>query len=273
MRSFGGDSELTGAQLREAPVHWPRPSVLEVSIETLDGVGPKLAEAAAEAGIATVGDLLLRFPHSHRDRTVVPVAEVEVGDKATLQVEVMGAKPSNFRRRGLSILSVKVGDESDSIRATWFNQPWVAQKLTPGSRLLLTGSRDKRGFRVSEYELLSSGPRVLSSGEGGAAGGGVLDPLPQRHPRERRRSSVPVHPATEQLKAQRIRQWVEQVIPWVENMPEPLPAELRARRGFAGVADAFQAVHFPDAEADVEQARQRFGLRGALSLPGDPHDS
>jgi ATP-dependent DNA helicase RecG len=237
VRSFGGDAELTGAQLREAPVHWPRPGVLDVSIEALDGVGPKLAEAAAEAGIATVGDLLLRFPHSHRDRTVVPVAEVDVGDKATVQVEVLGAKPSNFRRRGLSILSVKVSDESDSIRATWFNQPWVASKLTPGARLLLTGSRDKRGFRVSEYELLASG---VSDSEGSGL--------------------MPVHPATEQLKAQKIRQWVEQAIRWVGNMPEPLPTELRARRGLAGVADAVKAVHFPESEVDIEGARHRLAF-------------
>jgi len=236
VRSFAGDLDLTEARLREAPVHWPRPSVLDVSLTALDGVGPKLAEAAAEAGIATLGDLLLRFPHSHRDRTVVPVADVEVGDKATVQVDLLSAKPSNFRRRGLSILSVKVGDESGSIRATWFNQPWVAQKLTPGARLLLTGSRDKRGFRISEYEFLASGTRGSESG------------------------LVPVHPATEQLKAQRIRQWVEQVIRWAGNMPEPLPAELRARRGLAGIADAVKAVHFPEGEADVEPARHRLAF-------------
>jgi ATP-dependent DNA helicase RecG len=260
VRSFGGKAELTAAQQREAPVHWPRPSVLDVSIEVLDGVGPKLAEAAAQSGISTVGDLLLRFPHSHRDRTVVPVAEVDVGAKGTIQVEVLGAKPSNFRRSGLSILSVKVGDESGSIRATWFNQPWVAQKLTPGVRLLLTGSRDKRGFRVSEYELLNSGPRVLASGEGGTAGEGVLDPLPPTPPAGEASRLMPVHPATEQLKAQKIRQWVEQAIRWVGNLPEPLPAELRARRRLAGVADAVRAVHFPDAEADVEGARQRLAF-------------
>jgi ATP-dependent DNA helicase RecG len=242
VRSLGSDSELTEAQLREASVHWPRPSTLDVSIEALSGVGPKLAEAAAETGLSTVGDLLLRFPHSHRDRTVVSVADLEVGDKATVRVEVLGAKPSNFRRRGLSILSVKAGDDSGSIRATWFNQPWVAQKLTPGARLLLTGSRDKRGFRVSEYEVL---PAEQEEGH--------------PHPPSTQRL-VPVHPATEQLKAQRIRQWVEQAIGWVGNVPEPLPAELRARRGLAGVADAIRAVHFPESDADVEQARHRLAF-------------
>jgi len=243
-RSFAGASELTPAQLREAPVRWPRPSALETSLESLDGVGPRLAEAAAEAGLATVGDLLLRVPHSHRDRTVAPVGELEIGAKATIRVEVLGAKPSAFRRRGLSILSVKVGDDSGSVRATWFNQPWVAKKLAPGTGLLLTGSKDKRGFRVSEYEIV---------------GGEDERPRSPDDPR-----LVPVHPATEQLKAQRIRGWVEQAISLAPNAIEPLPAELRARRGLAGIADALTAVHFPESEEEVEEARMRLAFEELL---------
>ena len=157
MRSFAGASELSPAQLRDAPIHWPRPSALDVSLAALRGVGPKLAETAREAGIATVGDLLLRFPHSHRDRTIVPVAELEPGAAGTVEVEVLGTTPRPFRRRGLSITSVKVGDESGSLRATWFNQPWVAPKLEPGVRLLLTGSRDKRGLGSASTSSCDSG--------------------------------------------------------------------------------------------------------------------
>ena len=169
-RSFAGGSWLTLEQLRDAPVHWPRPSVLDASLKAIEGVGPKLAAAAAEAGIASVGDLLLRFPHTHRDRTVVPVASLEPGRQATIRVEVLADARRPFRRRGLSILTVKVGDESGSLRAAWFNQPWLTPKLTAGTGLLLTGSKDKRGFRVSEYEFLALRPRVLSEGKGGSAG-------------------------------------------------------------------------------------------------------
>ena len=256
-RSFAAAVELTRGQLVDAPVHWPRPGALDVSLNALKGVGPRLAEAAAEAGIATVGDLLLRFPHSHRDRTVVPVATLEPGKQATIRVEVLGDRANTFRRRGLSITSIKVGDGSGAVRATWFNQPWVAQKLTHGSLLLLTGSRDKRGFRVSEYEPLPSA--------GGVGEGGVEDdparsapPSPTTGPAAER--LVPVHPATEQLKAQRIRQWIEQAIRLVGNEIEALPAELRVRRGLAGVVDAIKAVHFPETETDVEQARERLAF-------------
>jgi len=208
----------------------------------LGGVGPKLAEAAADAGIATVGDLLLRFPHSHRDRTIVPVATLEPGKQASILVGVLGDRPSTFRRQKLSITSVKVGDDSGAVRASWFNQPWIARKLEQGSRLLLTGSRDKRGFRVSEYEVMADGPRVLSP------------------PAEEAQKLVPVHPATEALKAQRIRQWMEQAVRWVGNVLEPLPVELRLRRGLAGAADAVKAVHFPEEEGEVEEARQRLAF-------------
>jgi ATP-dependent DNA helicase RecG len=296
LRSFAGASEPTREQLRAAPVHRPRASLLDRPLTTLSGVGPKLAEAAAEAGIVTIGDLLWRIPHSHRDRTIEPLAGVEPGRRATVLVEVLGAKPNAFRRRGLSIVSVKVGDESGTVKATWFNQPWIAQKLAPGTGLLLTGSRDKRGFRVSEYEFMASSPRVLSPGRRGTGWGFRLTfsvdrgrpaagELPKKYktlhphpvpPTVSRNSTptppagesemapathgtglVPVHPATARLKPQRIRQWVGQAVAWAGDAVEPLPAEMRARRGLAGVGDAIKAVHFPESETDVEQARER----------------
>jgi ATP-dependent DNA helicase RecG len=237
VRAFASKVELSPAQLRDAPIRWPRPSVLDVSLQALEGVGPRTAERAAGAGVATVGDLLLRFPRRHLDRMIVPVASLEPKQKATIAVEVRADAGRPFRRRGLSIVSAKVGDASGVVRATWFNQPWLAQKLTGGTQLLLTGSVGKRGFTVSEYEFTDAAdPQAPSQGEG---------------------ELVPVHPGTERLKAQRLRQWIDQAIASVHNLSEPLPAELRVRYRLAGVADAVKAIHFPEAARDVEEARER----------------
>ncbi|HUC07750.1 MAG TPA: ATP-dependent DNA helicase RecG [Solirubrobacterales bacterium] len=244
--------------MRDAPLHWPRLSALDVSLQALEGVGPKLAETAADAGIATVGDLLTRFPHRHRDHQIIPVASLEPKQQASIAVEVLANAGRPFRRRGLSILSVKVGDESGTTRATWFNQPWLNSKLTEGTRMLLTGTADKRGFRVSEYEFIAGSPRVLSPEEGDTAGSprAVLDPPPPAPPAGDA-ALVPVHPGTEQLKPQRLRHWMEQAVRSVGNVLEPLPSELRARRGLAGAADAIKAVHFPETSEEVEAARER----------------
>jgi ATP-dependent DNA helicase RecG len=258
VRAFASKAELTPTQLRDAPVRWPRPSVLDVSLQALEGVGPKTAEAAASAGVATVGDLLLLFPHRHRDRTVVPVASLEDKQQATIQVEVLGNAPRPFRRRGLSIVGVKVGDGSGAVRATWFNQPWVSAKLVPGTQLLLSGTLGKRGFVVSEYEFVAAGPRVLSEGEGGAAGSprAVLGP-PHPPPPAEESGLVPVHPLTEGLRGKQVRGWLEQAIGLAPNLIDGVPAAVRVRHELAGVADAVKAMHFPKTAEEAEAARER----------------
>jgi ATP-dependent DNA helicase RecG len=257
VRSFGGERELTAADLRGAPVHWPRPSVLAASIQALDGVGPKLAEAAEEAGIRTIGDVLLRFPHRHRERQLRQLADLQEGESGTVLVEVLGAKPRPFRKRRLTIVGVKVGDESGHVRATWFNQPWVAEKLNPGAEFLLTGKLTNRGFGVSEWELVTAGG---GPGEGPRTDEPARpqDPPPGQDPPPA--SFVPIHPATENLRPQKIREWAEQACGFAPNAIEGLPAQLRASRNLASIGDAIRSAHFPDSEPDLATARKRLAF-------------
>ena len=114
---------------------------------------------------------------------------------------------------------------------------------------------------------------------GGAAGGtgprsaytaGPVGPLPRQDPRAGTPAApppglhttglVPVHPATEKLKASRIREWVWQTMALTKDAIEPLPAELRARRDLASAADALNAVHFPETRTDCEGARRRLAF-------------
>lgn len=254
-RAFGSGAPQAREELRAAPVRLPRPSRLAAPLRSLAGIGPKLSAAAAEAGIETLGDLLLRVPHSYHDRAEpTELAELRIAEEATVLVEVRSAKLRPTRRRGLTIVEAKVFDDSGPATATWFNQAWLAEKLTPGTRLLLRGQLDRRGFRVAEHELLDEG------------GDDSLDPsrplrgaAPGRRPPPGVHTTglVPVHPATEKLRVQRLREWVWQAAGLASDALEPLPAELRARRSLAAAADARVAVHFPSSEAEVEGARSR----------------
>jgi ATP-dependent DNA helicase RecG len=256
VRSFAGERELGRGELLDAPVHWPRPSVLELGLGALKGVGPKTAEAAAAAGLRNVGDLLFHIPRRHRDLRIRELGSLEPGETATVLVEVQGSQPRPFRRGRLRMVSVKVGDETGHVRATWFNQPWVAGKLIPGTELLMTGKFSGKGFAVREWELASS-----------AGGEGAGDPEhpaqgSPNSPRQDPQSSalVPLHGATEAIRPAQIRAWIEQVVSWAPNAIEGLPAELRARRELAGVGDALRAVQLPDSIEDVEGARDRLGF-------------
>ncbi|HEX3736804.1 MAG TPA: ATP-dependent DNA helicase RecG [Solirubrobacterales bacterium] len=278
MRGFAGVGAPSRAELLSAGIHWPRPSVLETGLEALDGIGPKLAEAARQAGIATVGDLLYRFPRSHRDRQIRALASLENGETGTVLVQVLGNPPRPFRRGKLTMVGVKVGDESDHVRATWFNQPWVSGKLEKGSQILITGKRSPKGLAVQEWELVA--PAVERDGRADdalrpagpapehedCARGIRARPHARGHPPEKPgqppggASFVPVHPATEDLPPKRIREWAEQAVRLAPNAIEGLPSHLRAKRHLGSVGAAIKAAHFPESAEQLEEARRRLGF-------------
>jgi ATP-dependent DNA helicase RecG len=240
-RALGSGSAQDRAELRRATLRSrPRPSLLGAPLTALRGAGPRLAAAARELGIETVGDLLCHVPHGYRERAPVrEVADLRIDEEATLMVEVRSARVRPTRRRNLRIVEATVADASGPTKAVWFNQAWLAQRLVPGTRLLLNGRLDRGGFRVDAHEIV---------GEGGDVRGIHTTGL------------VPVHPASERLRPNRIREWAWQAIDAAVQAIEPLPAELRARRGLPGEADALRVVHFPESNDDATAARERLAL-------------
>ena len=242
-RALGSGRPLTREQLLAAPVRWPIPAILDAPLTTLRGAGPKLSEAAAEIGIENLGDLLRHRPHSYRDRaTPIGLGGMKLGEEATVEVAVSKAgRVRPTRRRGLTILEAGVSDASGAATAIWFNRAWLAERLQPGTRLLLRGKLEKRGFTVTEHELLD-GPDT-------AAPAGLHTT-----------GLVPVHPASERLRPQKLREWVWQATPVVRHAIEPVPSRLRRRAGLAGAADALTASHFPADEGEAAEARRRLAF-------------
>ncbi len=232
---------LEPADLMDAPLKTtPRPSILDAPITKLKGAGPKLSAAAAEMGIESLGDLLRHVPRSYRDRAnPVGVGDLRLGEEATVEVEVAGAKLRPTRRRQLTILEADVFDSSGKVKAVWFNRAWLADRLQPGARLLLRGKLEKRGLNVSEHEFLET------AGESaGLHTTGI----------------VPVHPASEKLRPQRIREWIWQTAPMARHAVEPIPGRLRRELRMAGATDSIVASHFPADEHQAEAARERLAF-------------
>jgi ATP-dependent DNA helicase RecG len=265
-RAFATGDAQDRKTLSDAPLRSsPHPSRLDAPLQSVRGAGPRLAATAREIGIETVGDLLWHLPHGYRDRTALgEVAELKLGEEATLLVEVRKVSLRRPRRRRLTILEATVADDSGPMKAVWFNQPWLEEKLTPGTRLLVHGKLDKSGFRVDTHELV----------EDGEGGGGSRVPTGLHT-----MGIVPVHPATEGIKPQRLREWAFQARGVARDAIEPLPARIRAARRLAAVGDALAAAHFPASDEDVGVARERLAFeelllhQAALASRRSEHDS
>jgi len=244
-RSFGTGAPQIRAALAAAPLRsLPRPRLLEAPLTALEGVGPAAAKHAAKLGIETVGDLLGHLPFDHRDYADArPVADLAIGEEATIAVTVKDCRVRPTRRRRLTILECRVADDTGPVKAVWFNQAYLAEQLVPGVRLLLRGKleggRGGATFRVSAHEV--------TRGDGGVAG---------RHTT----GLVPVYPATEGLSARRLRELAFAVRGLEAHALEPLDARLRTRLGLAGKADAIAAAHWPESLDEPPVARRRLAF-------------
>ncbi len=221
---------------------WPRPrgfgrpERLELPLDTLPAVGPSLAKKLRALGLATVGDLLFRRPRRYEP----PAGEVAISqlwgdDEVTISAVVETVRLRRLRRR-LSIVTARVSDETGSITANWFNQPWLADRLKPGTRVRLRGRLSRHGFEVRSYDL----------GEARATA-----------------DFAPVYRASEEIPSTRLRELVRSALELhAHDVLDPLPAE----EGLPVRRDALWAVHFPVDLDQAEAARERLAFDELLAL-------
>jgi ATP-dependent DNA helicase RecG len=221
--AFADPRALTDEELAGAPVRWPRPSSL---LRALRITPPTAAEAAASIGLETVGDLLHHLPRATGEsRTIAELVEDEV---ATVLVEVRGIASRPVRRRGMKpLVEATVTDGTGTMKATFFNQPWLARAYPPGTRLMLAGKCQSRGrFRVNAH--------AKTDAIAGEAGGGS--------------GSAASYPATKGISSTQLLALVNHHRPDIADVVDPLPAALRVAEGLPDIRSALAAAHFGEHE-------------------------
>ena len=232
--AFASAAELTPTELETAPVRYPRPSRLDDDLEVEPAPA---AEGAKALGLTTVG---ARLEHLPRDRGEArTIAALQPGETATVVVEVRSISSRPVRRRGMRpLVEATVADGTGPMKVTFFNQPWLANKYKPGTRLMLAGKFEGRNrFRVSSHA-------PTSEETAGHAG------------------TVAQYPATKGLDSTRILALVSAHREALGDVVEPLPGALRATEGLADRPAALTAMHFP--AGPVEPARRRLAFEELL---------
>ncbi len=244
-RAFATATDLTAEELAAAPVRYPSPAQLE---RPLSVQGAKAAQGAEALGLHSVGDLLEHLPRDRREAR--SVSELIAGETATIVVEVKRIAARPVRRRGMRpLVEATVADAGGSLRVTFFNQPWLADRYPAGTRLMLHGKADGRG----RFTVQAHAPTAEVTAGGGGKQAATDSEIGVAH-----------YPATDGLSSTQILALVHERVANFDDFVEPLPAALRRRERLPDRPGALRAAHFPEQDADVEQARRRLAFEELL---------
>ena len=130
---------------------------LDAEVASLPAVAKKRAKLLEKLEIFTIYDLLSFFPRDYTDWTkLIPISALTDKEEASF-LAIVRRKPSLLRKGRMTILRTILSDESGSIRATWFNQPYYENKLVKDGAFYFRGKvrRDGVNFDVTNPSFVS----------------------------------------------------------------------------------------------------------------------
>lgn len=203
-------------------------------MDTLPGVGPRVAGKLAARGLTTLQDLWLQLPRQYEDRTrLTPIRALQAGVAAQVEGTVEAVE-RGFRYR--PVLRVAIGDDSQAtlaLRFFHFRAAQVAQ-FKPGARVRCYGTP-----RAGQHglEIVHPSYRVVEADQAGSLGD-RLDP---------------VYPGIEGIGPATLRRLIGQAL---DRLPdagalELLPQAWLHKLQLPGLRDALLTVHRPPADTDI----------------------
>src|SRR3989344_6449956 len=134
---------------------------LKLPIDKLRNVGSRNLPRLHKLGIKTIKDLLWHLPVKYEDYSqIVPISNIEPGEKVNIQGEVVKIDSRRLFPRRLTITNAIIKDDSGAVKVVWFNQPFISNNLGEGTLVSLAGkvNLDKHGMYLSSptYEKISA---------------------------------------------------------------------------------------------------------------------
>ena len=211
---------------------------LSMPVQFLKGVGPARANAFAQLGVETVGDLLEYYP---RDWVFTPDAvkinQMRQGQSAT----IVGLIESTDYARHVRVpfFEAEITDDTGMCRAIWFHGGYLRNQLKAGQVIMVSGK-----VSLYKHQLQFTNPGFMVVDEKSAEpdeyfGGGV-------------------YPASAELSSRQIKKIIRPLLGSLEEIVSEFydreylrEAELVSRK------DAFAWIHQPPDEKRLAQAKRR----------------
>lgn len=216
-----------------------------MSIQYVKGVGPKRKNRLNKLNIYTIEDLLYFIPRDYDDRTSFKdINSCIEGEKVSLKVQISGYPSKSKTRNNLSILKIPIKDDSGQGSLVWFNQNYIADKLSMGDVISVNGKISRFG---NDIQIVNP---VFEKGLGDKVG-----------------KIIPIYPLTENLTNNEMIKIMSNAIQEYGNkLPETLPLYLMEELKLMSIYESIINIHFPKDKNYYTKARERLVFEELLIL-------
>ncbi len=217
------------------------PAALGAQLTVLQGVGPRHAQTLGALGMTTLGDMLYYFPRRYEDYSQLkPIKNLWVNEQVTVIGAVQSVTTRPIKGGKAQIVEVVITDGTGALRLSWFNQPWIANRMKTGDNVAASG-------KLSQFlgRLVMNNPDV--------------EPVEAEHLHTNR--IVPIYPLTQRITQKWLRGLMNQVVTyWAPALVDHLPDSIRTSAGVLPLGRAIGQAHFPDSQDELKRARARLAF-------------
>lgn len=234
--SNGRGSEATK---KAAPPASDTTDFLHRPLRSFKFVGDKLADALAKKELRTAKDALRYFPRSYEDfSSLKPIDELEDGEEACFIATPCRLTAVHYGHRKQPFGCV-FSDGEGTLRARFFSQPYMRNRLAEGGRFLVHGT-----VRNS-----ASGPELINP---------EVERVSSEEDLRKKTGLRPIYPLTQGLKQYMLRRLIAGVVEACDrDFPEFLPRELCRHHKLCAGRFAYQKIHAPASQEELDLALRR----------------
>ncbi|MDD3570269.1 MAG: ATP-dependent DNA helicase RecG [Lachnospiraceae bacterium] len=208
------------------------------SVSEVHNIGKQRLLYLNNMGIFTVEDLIEHFPREYDDRSDIKTISDLVPNEVNTFIGSLNGNADTIRIKNMVLTRAKITDDTATVNAVWYNQPYLKNTFKDGQRYIFTGkyqhSYGKKEVVSPEYEALDKG-ELLSGGR-----------------------IIPVYNTTKGISQKIFRSIIKDTLEKSKNqLVDFIPKCIRMENKLCDRNFAVQNIHFPEDDNSFFTARRR----------------
>lgn len=205
-------------------------------ITILNGIGDKTAKLFQKLNINTIHDLAGFYPRCYLTYEEPDMIEdLQIGVRTSFR-GMINSYVTVKQVRHMKIITCTVKDITGSVRLIWYNMPFLKKVLHIGEAYIFVGTPVYKNGQITlehpEYYTETAYQDLMSTLQ-------------------------PVYPLTDGLTNKLIQKAIRQALPYIEEVPDYMPAHIKEKFHLRNLNDALMEIHFPQNKEQLILAKRR----------------